>query len=324
MKKWLLATFISAASISPFVSAGPVYFTSQRVLGFNAVSESSYYGTDLVAEAYAWQTDGSTSTTSLSGTKQISGVDRNGDSATMSLEYSTESEVSSGGVLKAKASAYMSDGFYNSSNSPFVTNTNFDTDPNGVPDNIYVQSSARFADDIYVQGGANLSYVQFDFHIDGKFTGDAGALYVYPGSGGGNLFSAYTWDGEEIDGAFSTGMLEVINGVVRLDLTMYAEIGIDLELLFGEFGESEGSASYFGGSVDFFNTLTLTQLSGFDSAGNAVDLISATDSSNNQFTTTRIESQENTVPVPPTLILFLSGLVFLFRNSSKSLSLQHL
>jgi len=69
---------------------------------------------------------------SRNGTISYTGLDGDNNNATMNLTYDAQAQASATG-LKSSASASLTNAFYNASNSPFVMDSSFATDPNGNP-----------------------------------------------------------------------------------------------------------------------------------------------------------------------------------------------
>lgn len=306
----LLTSAFIVSIISSTAQATPIYTTSQRVVGYNSVVgyNNSYdlYGTDLVSSSSDLTNDGYTASSSLSGSKIINGVDRFNAPASMTLSYNSQAEVSSGSV-KTKASSTLANGFYNPvDNNPFVTDNNFNTDPNGVPSSFSVESSASYSNSLTVSGASNLDSVKFTFNLDGAFSGNQGGSIqlVQTTPNWSSLFSGSEFShGSNVDEVILSNSVDVINGVVDLSFYLYASVQYDF---FDDFF-SYPDTDLLEGTSDFFNTLTFGAISGFDAFGNSVDLASAIDSTGFQFETSRVESPTS-VPEPKSLALLALGI----------------
>ena len=303
MKKELVMLAFVASTISSVAQTAPSFSTSQTVSGFNQINNSGYGGA-LVPASTDSANDGSTASSNLSGSKIINGVDGSSNSASMTLAYDSEAEVSSGAV-KTKASATLTNGFYNpAENDPFVTDTSFNTDPNGVPESFSIDSRATYSNSFVLTGDSALDHIQFAFHLDGTFSGNQGGgiqLYQTSPSFDAIFLASDFSHGSSVDELINSNHVNVIGGLADLDF--YIRATIQYDFYDGFFGNP--GTDILTGTSDFFNTLTLGEISGFDDLGNPVDLISASDSSGFEFETVRVQ----TVPVPAAAYLFCSALI---------------
>lgn len=312
MKKLVIFLTCSASFWAFLAHSAPTYLTSQHVIGFNYVGNSGY-GTDLVPSAFDITHDGSTASSSHSGSKVIDGVDNSSNPASMTLSYNSAAEVSSS-TVKTRASAILTDGFYNpAENNPFFIGANF-TDYSGVPEFFWVFSEAGYANTFILDGSSSLDQVQFTFNLDGAFTGDKGFLWFYQTTPSfANLFDGNRFSlGSAVDEVIISNPVDVIRGIAELSFSLVADISL---YFYDGFFDDPGT-ELIGGGVNFFNTLTFGKISGFDALGNPVDLISAVDSTGFQFETVRVQDPNpNAIPEASTLALFaLGGLFAFFRR----------
>lgn len=299
------------------VEAAPLYVVSERLVGFNTTGPSVSSGADIVPEAFDFSTDGTTVLSSMNGQYSTSGMDTGGDQSTLTLAYDGMAQVSAGGEIKSKLFGSLDGAFFNPSNDPFVLDTDFNTDPDGVPQDISFSSEAFFSDTLNIQGSNNLSSIVISLNLDGMST----TLNEFPFPFDPSVSVALTQQenffgpssllfSEFLPGTFDETILSapipVVNGMADFGTQLFLEIYFNL-VPFGDPGFDDPlNVPTIGGTIDFFNTLTIGEIAGFDVNGNPVDLVSATDSTGFQFTTVRVNT--NNVPEPETLALFFIGL----------------
>jgi len=297
-----LCAGVFSLGLTTSVEALPTYNAFSTFVGCNFI-DVGCLASPLVPEDSSTTIDGSTASSSLNGKISISGIDINDNPSTLTVAYDGASQVSAGGVLKARSSLIIENGFFNEQNDPFVTDTDVNTDPNGVPDGLLFVSQTSLTDTLSVQGAGNLSSIVLSINLDGELSrinpvSVAGTVLLLQGN---NLL--FNGGFGSINETLHTNQLQVVNGIVDLDLSLQTA---SVHLL--DFFENPFFNGFdIGSSADFFNTFTIGSIAGFDANGNPVDVVSATDSTGFQFTTVRVGS--NNVPEPGTLALFCMGLL---------------
>lgn len=300
--KLLLAGFV-ALTTSSYLHAAPIYSTWQHLAGCNTDGSPFSLVCPNAESASDWQSGGSPASSNLSGSRIFSGVDGLGNSAEMTVEYSGESYAGPGGVLKAYASASVQDGFYNpDANTPFA-NADFSTNVDGVPESIFFSSEASYRDTFAVTGASDLDFISLAFHIDGTLSGFPDDFYgtqinFTQRSPFANLFVTSSWGDSVVDQVINSILIPVVDGEASVELDLDANINFDW---LDAFVFQEGVS-------DFFHTVTIAGVSGFNAAGEAVDLLGASDSSGYEFSVTRVEGNVTHVPEPGTLLLLAAGL----------------
>ncbi len=300
-----------------YAHAGPVYSTWQHLGGCNTYNSM---GTcPNMDSTYDYQSGGAAASSSLTSSRTINGTGINDTAESMTVEYDGTSYAGPGGVLKAGATASVTNGFYApEQNIPFA-NEDFSTNPDGVPESIFFSSNARYQDSFTVSGASDLAFISLSFHIDGTLSGTeefrGAQINFMQFSPFENLFVASnSWEPTFIDEVISSILIPVIDGVATVTLELSANINFDWL----------DAAAFQSGLSDFMQTVTITGISGFNAAGQAVDLVSASDSSGYNFSVTRVQTTTpppvSHVPEPSVLALMGFGLVAsaFYRRKTKA------
>lgn len=251
----------------------------------------------------------------LQGTYSFSGLDSSYQWRTANLAY----EAKAGGAegeLKAAVSASLTDGFYSEFNSPYFTEE-FDengrpiVNPDGYPSVVEVFVQTNFGDVIEVTG-EDLAYVTFDVAFDGNIgTGDLGPgittwATVYESylhdpdapPGNGNFWSSLLWQSYTpgaVDHQVLSRQFQVVDGKVTFGFGMHTGIYYEMAAL-------ADPGAPISTQVDFFNTLKITGLKGFDSTGKEVVITSAKNSDGFDYA-----AGGGYVPEPSTWALLILG-----------------
>jgi hypothetical protein len=216
------------------------------------------------------------------------------------------------GVLKASVSATVDnpvllsgDGY---ENDPFVIDTDFNTDQNGIPDVLRAQSLATFNDTVAVAGANGLSSIQLEFQLTGEIARNG-------------TFAAFAQVGQDTNGPFTAGpgtSLGIAGGVGAFDMTVLSDpidvVGGFADLSFGlytvvrydisDLGDGGGSYTT---TVDFFSTLAIQNIIGLNENGEQIALSNVTGSDGTIF----FDQPTGDVPEPMTAVLLSIGLVTL-------------
>lgn len=273
--------------------------------GFSA---SEYTPTDF------FSADIDSAADSISGNVSFTGNDFGGTQQTMTATYEGRAEASQTGGLRASASLALTNGFFaDPANSPYVTDFGV-TDPGGFPDELLVQSIALMDGAVDVVGPPDLSFIRVLLHLDGILQGGvvkvAQAVYTGPSS----LFytDIFVWGGGSsafpvvVDQDLVSMDISVSGGLARFGFALIASAGI-VHFVQEDFA-----------SADFFNTMRIESIAGFNAAGDQVGLTSVTSSDGFAFVTTDVDGGGGSVPEPGSLALLLMGGVLLVRNRRRN------
>ena len=310
MNNTLKISLIAACSVvifAPLAEASPVLRASVAVIGFN----NGYGATFPFAPANFSQPH-----SAAHGDGVIAGLDEEGNPASMTITYDGEAQATAEGTLKARATLQIDNFFYNPTlNDPYIINSDFEIDPNGAPEFILLQSGASFEDRLSINGAVNLAYITLSLNIDGTLNSDILSMVnLYQDEVGGDniIYSAYSTsnDGQrEFDRTITSNAIGVNGGQSDVFLSL------DVSVILGKIND----IPYMGmdilkGTADFYNTLVIGAVSGFDVNGNPVDLFNATTSSGFEFDVVRVPGIS--VPEPWTISLLGFGLsaMVLFRR----------
>lgn len=312
MKSTFFTLTVIFSSVSFVAESAPIYSTSQSIQAFNSAPEGSPFTLDgalLVPLSTDLTFDGSTAFSSQWGDIDISGIDGSGNEATMTLSYSSKAEVSSS-AIKVAASSTLSNGFFNPDSNASYAIGGFEANPDGVPTSFAVDSQASYQNQITISSDSAVDYVIFELILDGIFSGNQQSnIQLYQESPEFSLIynGLSALQPAIINESVFLKPIPVINGIA--DVSFYLNASIDYELFDGLF-DRVGSDNLFA-DVDFFNTLTFGDVSGFDESGNAVDLTGAVGGDAFEFGTVRVQTNPNSnaIPEPSTLAILALGLI---------------
>jgi len=309
----VISIAVIAFSVPVSASAAPTTLSRVAVVGINPNADGTlHYGGDLVPEVY--NTVGSTA--EFAGTKEISGLGGDGEVATTTLTYEGKAQADSGG-LKAAVSGIIENPFYNVENPKFaepgiVT-------PDGIPDYIRLDAWAGFQDTLSVTGADDLTYLVFTLGVSGLIDSANGASPSVQVAQNATISTTwaslfYATAAQNYDASIETGAFNVSNGEVVVDLYLGAMLTFnrfEYLVLFADYYERFGP---LGGSIDFFNTVTIDSVAGYNSSGAQVPLYSVTGSDGFDFTLADFSPSGTSVPEPSALLLVGAGLLGVFAS----------
>jgi hypothetical protein len=217
------------------------------------------------------------------------------------------------GALKASVQGTVTNPGYSPDQSQAIyydDNGNIAYDTGAHPKQITVRADSLFLDRLTV--GEGVSTVQFTLSFDGAIGGMGWAGV----SGGADLIEYYPNDSGDFFGFHVGGntlFSEFENGAYNQTFTSRAFQVVDGKVDFG-FGLFTSIFYYFPDSylsepltttVDFYNTLKITGVAGYDATGKKVELLSAMNSEGFNYVTGAYEP--NAIPEPATWALLVGG-----------------
>lgn len=188
---------------------------------------------------------------------------------------------------------------------------------NGLSEQYRMQAGARLRDILHVSGAPDLDQIKITFHLDGTLStpensGDhASALLGLYASATESSDLHYIYSNAATPAQptmnldqYVTDMFRVIDGNVTIDLTLYTEVTYGL---LGAYDSGFGGALPDGVALsDFFNTLTIDSIAGFNAAGEQVALSSVVAS--NGLALPTASSPSGALPEPATWATMIAGL----------------
>ena len=282
-KMFLVCCFLLFCSVP--VYATPYYSTGIRL----GILESGQ--TTVTTLDSTWDSSTTEATSSLTGSYQDEERTVEGVTVSTTINYDGQASSSSGAlqsmVTGEKLTEIIDDATESSYNLAEVE----------------VEAYANFFDTLTVSGASDLSYIQFYVSLDG-FLSDY-SMYVTVDGSVDFFSSGSDWDNESSIDLISD-LLEVDeNDEVYISLKLITLISFDL-------GYYEDTVEL---TADFYNTLTIGQFSGYNDAGELVDLSSVVGSDGYVYDTLRVESSP--VPEPSTMLLLSAGLLSLVGGRRK-------
>jgi hypothetical protein len=233
-----------------------------------------------------------------------------------SISYTGETSASNNGMSWSQSAVI--DSLFRSE----PVNDTFDPN-NAVRENFSVSAFANHRDSLTVSGDTDLAFIQATLQFDGLVKTDSFIVdnFIQIRSGQTTIFNSsnerdvFNNPGEqqEVDRTLVTGLIPVLAGLSEIDFEVSSSINF-------AFGGEGGTDQYFldemnfSSIMDFSSTLVIDELSGFNSAGDQVDLESARGSDGFLYNTARVDSGPVSVPEPDTLALFGLGLVGLMAS----------
>ncbi len=251
----------------------------------------------------------------ISGAAAFQGFDPNYDLATTTIGYAAQAQTSLSGGLKASASISGSNGFWNDVNAVYV-NGDRSINPDGMPALYSAEGRSRVMDTLAVTGAAGLASVKFVFDIDGELMGTPGpntlasiSLIAAQTPSTDTQVNFYGLAGNYYDPLVSinqqvtSGFFNVVGGNVFLD--MYLSASAAFLTPWGTDAASEGFADDGVASSNFFSTVKIAQILGFDADGRQISLTSVKGSDGTILPAMSLPV--SAVPEPATWAMMITG-----------------
>jgi hypothetical protein len=272
-----VSSIASAQSLTTYTALGAGN-TGFQNFGFNAIaSDYSGIGATVVAAA----------------TEQFSGIDRNGNSQTMTFS-ATGLASAEYGILRTSATGSVSNSFFNSSNPWYYNSDTGSVNENGTPDYIISFGQAQY-DDIFTYNNIGPAVtVNFFFQITGTFSGDAvyHSILVENDTESDSIILSPS-NGNVIGQTFVTKNFAIGDGVLNHSVTVLSQ--------FDHRPEFTADGADVSGIADFDNTVILTGMVLKDANGTPVNGWTMTSGSGTNYAA---------VPEPATLsILAIAALI---------------
>lgn len=236
------------------------------------------------------------------------------------INYSATAQSSLSGGLKAKSSI-GGDGFVWDASDPLFVAEDGSENPGGAPHWYESVAYASLSDMLSVSGAQGLTSVAFQLHIDGNLYNQLGTNHlggtgydaqssVHLFSGNAQIFSAVPlFDGgggyRAVDQMVTTGLFNVVNGQVDFDMTLTTSVRYGL-FSSATLAEGGGYLPAGDGYADFFNTVTIADVFGFNAAGQRVSLFSVAGSDGTVVPAT-LTPPVSAVPEPATWAMMITG-----------------
>lgn len=311
--KFRIIPLLLAGSVFTFAGSAqalPVFNAEVSVTGWNGVPDAYGfdYGADLATPSSA---SGGAQTAAISGAFSVAGLNASDLYDSMTFNYAGQAQSSLANGFKVQSYIDGTNLFWNPANLLFA-NSDGTVNAGGTPRYFDVSAVSNFSDSISLAGGATLSKVKFIFDIDGQFAiangNNAYASLGFYGSGlGGPLQTIYSSDvfsagGNAINTSVTSDYFSVVNGAVDVNFQLISDAWIrPLSST-----PSVESAPYASASSNFFNTVKIAQILGFDSLGNQVNLKSAMASDGTQLSVASF-GDAGAVPEPATWAMMIVG-----------------
>lgn len=296
-----------ALSLSPIggANAAPVYSVDTGVYAGNWVDASSAVVADYVPSVV--EQNGSVASASMQGSSL--------GSAGNVVTYSASAQSSLAGGLKVTSSISGDRLRWDAGDAPYVL-ADGSVDESGVPHFYGTRAGASIFDTLTVSGAADLTGIAFLLHVDGTLYNDVwdgnnrAMSRISLNGGGQHIFSAnppgYAEYGyQEFAETVTSGLFNVVNGQVAFDLSLavWSEYGD----IFG-YSQTQGSGELPSGEAyaDFFNTVTIADIFGFNAAGQRVSLFSVT-GSDGTVLPAALAPPVSAVPEPATWAMMITG-----------------
>ncbi len=299
-KKLIASTAVIAAAMSVSLSAEAGLFSSAKIELANEVSNNNYY---IVTDGTPDYNSYGNLTDTGDYFREFSGVDLNGDSATTSFSARAYSQAAYG-TLKTYATAILTNPIDPSANNnPFVVDTSFTINQNGMPTRYGATANASFSDTLTISSSASVSSIRLQLAISGEVDSGDTRPYtayaaVYQSGSSTNLFDANA--NQIVNQNIWSNLISVVGNQASFELALASE------LIFYTWFLPEGGI--YSATSDFFHTLGVSSIAGYDANGQQVNLTSAIGASGTHYTVAAPVNPGTSIPEPATLTLLGIGL----------------
>lgn len=241
--------------------------------------------------------------------QSFTGTNSTGGTQTMDMTASATADAAAG-VLKSSSTLSVSNPYYNASN-PVYVDPSFNINSSGSPDEIEVDSQARFDDSLLVDAAGSLSSLNVFVSLTGTITDNTGLPWyadpfytqasVVVADASGNTCG--TCGSGNVSGTGS------YNQTFELTIPVSDPNAVDLGILMYSYNwmslnsQNYSESGSYTSTLDFSHTLQITGIQGLDGNGNNVPLNSVTGSAGYSYPIA------SAVPVPAAVWLFGSGLL---------------
>lgn len=285
--------------------------TTQAQIFFGNDSDPSSPGiyNDSVIDPHSSST-GAAVNSQYSGS--FTGQNSGGNSQTMQVDATGQANASFG-QLKASSTLHLTTPFANTTANAPYTNPDFTSNTSGIPDFFQSSGAAIMRDTLSLQSSTSVSMLRLTFHLDGTITDNnlGSAMSSIVSISNPDTFANYYLSA-------TPGNLDTLVNV-DLDVTDSNAIEVALRLMtsssaFLNIGGYSETGSYVL-DADFYETLELTGITGFDDAGNEVTLNGLMGTSGtNYLALVGVTPPTSGVPEPATMTLFCAGLAGLWSR----------
>ncbi|MCW3051653.1 MAG: hypothetical protein JWN14_823 [Chthonomonadales bacterium] len=203
------------------------------------------------------------STVTASATQTFTGLDRAGDTQTMTFSGTTISR-SDYGSLHVYTTGSLLNSYYNASNAPYADHNGNFINPAGSPTSLTALGFATFGDTLQYGGTLQAGYkARYIFHIDGTNSGTGAAADLAVDIDGAPGDSFFDFDPGHISTNWATKDFD-INGITPQTI----HVQFSDQVVFDTFDLTDGQN--YSGTSDFSSTATLAGIQVVDAAGNPV------------------------------------------------------
>lgn len=248
------------------------------------------------------------------GTRSFVGLNQDGDMALMVAAYRSQASAVAG-TFKMGTLLQINNPYFNSENPPFV-NPDFSINTNGTPHIISTRSVINYSDQISVAGDESLNFVQFVFSMKGNASaldqfGNAPSLLYPP-----NQFSAALNASDSLPSGAElllatnsfnvtvmTPPMRLQDGIAHLNLALNAISSYEIyDAFFDDVNLSGGAASF-----DLMNTITISDVFGFDAGGQRVSLSQVMSANGTALPFSSVPPATGAIPEPASWAMMLLG-----------------
>ncbi len=259
-----IAAALALTTLSPFAAAQAPSRSADASLG---IANLDYNPAHLLALVYQPSPNGAPVTASVTN-RAFHGVDSQGEPATMLYSAIGWAASPQYGRMQTLAAGSLRGSYYSPDNPPYFDASQEPPviDPDGVPDYVYSQGTARFTDILSYGGFSGQRDVRYIFHISGNVEGDGfyGAILQFEVSGHTPEYWFITTTGQ--------GPLVVERGTEAYRVT--GQSPQTASAAFAIWYEADLRAypegSDIEGVFDFSSTAVLARIEMFDTDGNPV------------------------------------------------------